>query len=123
MRIITTILALLMASSLFAEAWVCTFLVPSSSKGFYQEIYTRSGDHFVKREGGSSPVRPSQHTIAYEDEFLLVLHWTRLSLAGSNDRTTFVEQINKSNRKITGLVLDSESGFRGNSEGTCEVVE
>ena len=119
MRILTTLLALLLASPVFAETYVCTFLVPSSSIGFRQEMYTRLDDHFVHREGGNSPVFPSDHTIGYEDELELFLHRTRVD----NDRTTFVAQINKNNGNIVSGLLRTEGGLSGVFEGTCVVVE
>ena len=120
MRIISIFILLLMTSiPAFAETYVCTFLVPSSSIGFRQEMYTRSGDHFVHREGRNSPVFPSDHTIGYEDELELFLHWTRID----NDRTTFLAQINKNNGNIVSGLLRTEGGLSGVFEGTCVVVE
>jgi hypothetical protein len=44
----TTLLALLLASPVYTETWVCAN--QTSDGNVYQGTYTRSGDHFVHQE-------------------------------------------------------------------------
>ena len=119
MRILTTLLALLLASPVFAETYVCSYLDLEGDIATHTYSRTASGFSDQSEDG-------IKRDIIHEDDSLLVLHHT-LSGGALYDYLTAIAQIDKSDEnRYVHFVSGAPSGLLENNfsnVGTCTVVE
>ena len=121
MRILTTLLALLLASPVFAETYVCSWLV----RGDIATLrFTRAANGFDEPRDDSTVT----WDIVHESESVLVLHRSVSLIVGivpPEDLLPFVTQlaqIEKGNDNSYVYVFLTK-GVNVLHEGTCTVVE
>ena len=133
MRIFTTLLALLLASPVFAETWVCSLLNPSDE--IVTLSYERTSNGFVSRiNNKDDDFFDENWSIVHEDIRIIVLIKAPNLHSNSNDpereelyltRMMHLTKNNNRNFVITTLITLAPDGNQTNEayEGTCTVVE
>jgi hypothetical protein len=121
MKIITTLLLLLLASPVFAETYVCSYLHETGQ--IISDSYTRTANGFNKPLL-HDPTETVEWDIVHEDGNLLVLHRTSSSTVGGS--VGFMTQIAQIEKGYDNSYLNSwlvNGAFNQFHTGTCTVVE
>ena len=120
MRIITTLLAILLASPVFAETWVCSWL--GDDGGIFNDTYIRTANGFDEPRDGDALTFTWE--IIYEDKGVLVMHSTTTGNAVGGYFFTSITQIEKQgeNRFIQTLISPMNP-VQLITKGECMVIE
>jgi hypothetical protein len=119
MKIITTLLLLLLASPVFAETYICSFL--NNDGEIDSHRYDRAGDGFKQ-------ALVQDREIIFENMDYLVLHYSEvLGVIGVNGGGIYTE-ITQIEKSVQGhyVIASFQTIFNIESsviEGTCTVVE
>ncbi|MDG2316780.1 MAG: hypothetical protein P8M36_07665 [Gammaproteobacteria bacterium] len=120
MRFITTLLALLLTSSVFAETWICSS-VDDNGENFNDTFIRTSNGFDQPRDGGL--LMFAWETI-HEDESVLVLHTTTSGNAVGAYFYTSITQIEKNGEKrFIQTIISPMNTVQLITKGQCEVLE
>ena len=120
MRIITTLLLLLLASPVFAEAWVCSWT--DEDGGVFDDTYIRTTNGFEESRDGYA--LDFNWEIVHEDESVLVLHSTTTGNTVGAYFYTSIMQIEKhGENRFVQVVISPMNSVQIATEGQCLVVE
>ena len=119
MRIITTLLFLLLASPVFAETWVCSWLDDNGEN--FNDTYIRTANGFDEPRDGDALTFTWE--IVYEDERVLVLHSTTTGNSVGGYFFTSITQIEKQGEnRFVQILISPMNPVQLTTEGECVVV-